>query len=204
MSSSATTLTLVRHGETSANIDRVWHGSTDSPLTPRGHQQAQRVARYLERTRGDAVAIYTSPLARAIETANEIGRALDLVPSIDVDLAEYDLGSWEGKTFAELQERHRLWDQIRSNPDFAPKDGESPRQVSTRTVDALRRIAAGHPAQRVVVVSHGGALTLGLHDLVDGYTAWRGVMDNCGVSDLVLEPDPRLLCFNETAHLDGL
>ena len=58
-------LTLVRHGETSANLDGVWHGSTDTPLTERGRLQAERVAEYLAHRHPDATTVYSSPLARA-------------------------------------------------------------------------------------------------------------------------------------------
>ena len=57
-----TVLTLVRHGETSANLDGVWHGSTDTPLTERGRRQAERVAGFLAQRHRDATALYSSHL----------------------------------------------------------------------------------------------------------------------------------------------
>jgi len=54
-------------------------------------------------------------------------------------------------------------------------------------------------------VTHGGALTLGLGLLIDReVSAWRRVMHNCAVSDLVFDPEPSLVCFNEVVHLEGL
>jgi probable phosphoglycerate mutase len=197
-----TTLTLVRHGETPANLDGVWHGSIDTELTDRGQRQALRVARYLESRHGDATALYCSPLRRARETAEAIGSALGLAPHLDPDLREYDLGRWEGKTYQELAREHRLWHHMKRDPDFAPHGGESPRGVAVRFSEALGRIAAAHPIQRVIVVGHGGALSLALALLLDGdYTRWNRVMDNCAVSELVLEPTPSLLSFNHTQHL---
>jgi broad specificity phosphatase PhoE len=87
------------------------------------------------------------------------------------------------------------------DPDCRPGGGESPRQVAERCVAALRRIAGAHPGERVVVVSHGGALTLGLGLLLDAEPAWRRVMENCAISELALEPAPALLSFNRTEHL---
>lgn len=198
-------LTLVRHGETAANQDGVWHGSTDSALTARGRQQALRVAGFLRERCADAAALYASPLRRALETARAIAAALGLEPRLEAGLAEYDLGSWEGKTYRELHERHRFWDEIRRDPGFAPHGGESPRQVTERFTRALRRIGASHAGARVIVVAHGGALSMALADLLDGdYTRWRRVMANCAVSELVLEPEPELLSFNEIGHLEGL
>ncbi len=197
-------LTLVRHGETAANLEGVWHGSTDTPLTERGHAQARRVADYLA-GREPARALYTSPLQRARHTAEPIGAALDLEARAEADLSEFHLGSWEGKTYRELFERHELWHHMRRNPDFAPHGGESPRQVTERLVAALGRIAATHAGERVIVVSHGGALSMALGHLLDGsYAEWRRVMDNCAVTELVLEPEPRLLAFNVNAHLEDV
>ncbi len=202
MAQRQTIITLVRHGETRANIDRVWHGSTDTPLTERGLVQAERVASFLSDTRANASVLYSSPLQRALGTARVIAQALQLSVRTDAELSEYDLGTWEGMSFAELQNRHRFFDRLATEPDFAPEGAESPRQVSTRIAGALRRIADSHPGQRVIVVSHGGAMTLGLNHLAG--RSLRHTMANCAVSDLVLEPTPQLLSFNETDHLDGV
>jgi probable phosphoglycerate mutase len=197
-------LTLVRHGETAANLEGVWHGSTDAPLTPRGREQAIRVASFLRDRHADASAIYASPLLRARETARAIAEHLALGLRLEAKLAEYDLGAWEGKSYRELHERHHLWDEMKRDPDFAPHGGESPREVTERMTAALRRIGAEHPGERVIVVAHGGALSMALAAILDGdYTRWR-VMANCAVSELVLDPAPELLSFNQTGHLDGL
>lgn len=200
----AATLVVVRHGETSANTDGVWHGSTDTELTARGHAQAERVAARLARECADAVAVYASDLRRARDTADPIGRALGLEVRTARDLREFDLGRWEGKTYQELFTQHRLWDHMRADPHFAPHGGESPLAVAERLCGALRGISDRHPGERVVVVSHGGALSLGLGLLLDGdYAQWRRVMDNCAVSELTLDP-LELLRFNDTSHLDAI
>jgi broad specificity phosphatase PhoE len=203
--SGRTVLTLIRHGETDANLEGVWHGSTDTALTERGRAQAGRVAAYLGERHADASALYSSPLQRARHTAEMIAEALGLALRIDDGLAEYHLGCWEGKTYRDLQHEHRLWHYMKSDPDFAPHGGESPRQVTDRFTGALRRIACAHPGRRVIVVCHGGALSMGLGHLLDGdYGEWQRVMDNCAVTELVVEPKPELLSFNETDHLEGL
>jgi probable phosphoglycerate mutase len=200
----ATSLVVVRHGETSANTDGIWHGSTDTPLTVRGHAQAERVAARLARECGDAVAVYASDLRRAHDTAQPIARALGLEVRTERELREFDLGSWEGKTYRELLTEHRLWDHMRADPHWAPHGGESPLAVAERLCAALRRIALCHEAARVVVVSHGGALSLAFGLLLDGdYGQWRRVMDNCAVTELTLDP-LALLRFNDTSHLDAL
>lgn len=197
-----TLVTLVRHGETSANVDGVWHGSTDTALSEAGQRQAERVAEHLARTRADASALYASPLTRARDTARPIAERLGLSPRIEDDLREYDLGAWEGISYAALAREHRLFERMRADPDWRPGGGESARQVAERLSGRLATIAAEHPGERVIVVSHGGALTLGLGLLLDReLSAWRRVMDNCALSDLAFDPAPSLLCWNEVAHL---
>ena len=201
----ASIVTLVRHGETSANVDGIWHGSLDTPLTERGRSQAERVAEHLVRTRADATARYASPLARARDTASPIARRLGLAPRYEDDLREYDLGAWEGKSYAELVREHRIFERMRREPDWQPGGGESARQVAERLAARLAAIAAQHAGERVIVVTHGGALTLGLGWLIDReLAAWRRVMQNCAVSELVFDPEPSLACFDEIAHLEGL
>lgn len=201
----STILTLVRHGQTEANAEGVWHGSIDTPLSSRGHEQAQRVARYIAAEHSDAVALYSSPLQRARNTALAIAQSTGLAVEVEEGLAEYDLGSWEGKTYRALQEEHQMWHHIKTDPHFAPHGGESPRQVVDRLVAALRQIAARHAGERIVAVSHGGAMTMAFAEILAGsYTSWERVMSNCGVSELVLEPKPSLLSFDHTEHLADL
>ena len=69
----------------------------------------------------------------------------------------------------------------------------------------IREITERHPRARVVIVGHGGALSMSLGLILDrDYSQWRGVMSNCAVSELVLDPTPRLLTFNHTGHLEGM
>lgn len=198
-------LTLVRHGETSANLDGVWHGSTDTALTQRGRQQAECVARYLGESAKSASAIYSSPLQRAHDTALAIGREMSLDPVPHSGLREFDLGEWEGRSYASLYEDERLWDHMKQDPHFAPHGGESPRVVTDRFVAALREIARSHPDEHVIVVAHGGALSMALAELLDGdYRKWERAMANCAVSELHFDPQPRLVRFNYVDHLDGI
>ncbi len=198
------TLAIVRHGETQANLDGRWHGHTDTPLSERGERQAQRAGAAVA-AGAPLAAIYSSPLVRARNTAAAIGRATGVGVAVDDDLREYGIGRFEGMRFRDLHERYRFWAQMRLNPHYAPHGGESPRGVTDRLVGALRRIAAAHPGGRVAVVSHGGALSMALGELVDGaYWNWKRVVDNCSLTELVLEPAPRLLRFNDTDHLEGV
>ena len=202
---SRTILTLVRHGQTSANLDGVWHGSSDTRLTEHGQAQADRVAGFLSDHGADATAVYCSPLSRARHTAEPIAQRLGVAVHVEPDLSEYDIGRWEGLSFRELNDTHQLWHHIARDPDWAPHGGESPRQVVTRLTSCLRGLARKHPNDRIIAVSHGGALSLALADIMGPEAEpFSLMMDNCAVSDLVLEPRPKLLHFNLNAHLEGL
>jgi broad specificity phosphatase PhoE len=202
--SDQTTLILVRHAETSANTELVWHGSTDTPLSDKGWEQARLVARHLADTEPEADVIYTSPLQRASNTAREIGKLQSLVPRIEADIAEYHLGSWEGRPYRELLQDEDFWTRIKDDPDFAPEGGESVRQVAERFVSVVRRVVEQHPGERVVLVSHGGAMALGLGWLLDErHGSLKRVMNNCAISELEFAPDPSLVRFNESGHLAG-
>lgn len=198
-------LTIVRHGETAANTDGVWHGSTDTPLSDRGRVQARAVGTHLARVESNFDHIYASPLQRARHTAEAIAEQVALEVKLEVGLSEFDLGSWEGKTYRELYSEYKLWDHMKNDPHFAPHGGESPLQVVERYVGALHAISARHPGERVIVVGHGGALSMAFAEIVEGaYTAWGKVMANCAVSELRLAPKPALERFNFTDHLEGI
>ncbi len=136
------TLLFVRHGETDWNADGRLQGHTDRPLNEYGRRQARELAERLAPE--GAAAIYASDLARAKETAEIVGAELGLPVVTDPDLRERNWGSWEGLTPAE-----------REAVDF---EGESPEEHRERMVRAMERIAASHPGERVVVVTHGGSM----------------------------------------------
>jgi len=192
-----TVLTLVRHGQTAANTGGIWHGSTDTPLSDHGREQAARVAEGIrKRFRPDA--IYASDLQRAHDTARAISAAVDVEIQLEPGLREYDLGSWEGRPYRELWDKEDLWGNMKKDPDFAPHGGESPRQVTDRLVGTLKAIAGKHPDQRVVCVAHGGAMSMAMGHILDGdYSQWKRILDNCSVAEIAFTEEPELLCFNE-------
>jgi broad specificity phosphatase PhoE len=142
-----TTLLLVRHGETDWNRQLRIQGSSDTELNETGREQARRLARELDGTRLDAV--WSSDLRRARETAAIVAEPRGLEVRLDPGLRERSFGSWEGLTRAEIDERFA---------DPAHHDGETDDQVRARVLASIGRIAASHPGEEVLVVSHGGAL----------------------------------------------
>jgi broad specificity phosphatase PhoE len=203
MSDSPARLLLVRHGQIAANVERIWHGSTDSDLTELGRAQAARTALHLAARQPRPSALYTSPLARTRATAAHIAESLGLEPRLEPGIAEYGIGALEGESYADLLQVHKFFERIATDDAFAPPGGESPRQVIGRVSNALARIAREHRGEEIVVVSHGAALGLALGSLIHGdFREWqRFHLSNCAVSELVLEPAPRLLSWNYTDHL---
>jgi len=195
-------LTIVRHGQTSANVDGLWHGSTNTPLTDHGHRQAAAVAAHIESNHREITHVYASPLDRAHHTAQAIASPLGLTPVLDSELVEYDLGEWEGLSFRHLFEEKKLFENMRDDPHYNPYGGESPKQVGDRLAGALRRISDRHPGDRVVVVTHGAALSIAFGIILDNdYTRWDRMMKNCAISELAFEPTPELVSFNRIDHL---
>lgn len=158
-----TELILVRHGVTAWNRERRFQGSIDIALEPEGHIEAQLAAGRLAELALErpVAALYCSGLVRARETAAPIARALGLPAVVESGLRERHYGSFEGLTPAELE---RDWaDEFRRwrarEPDFGlPGGGESLREFHGRVAQALEVLAARHPRQRVVAVTHGGVL----------------------------------------------
>ncbi|MFB7184814.1 histidine phosphatase family protein [Streptomyces sp. NPDC056230] len=159
-------LLLVRHGQTVWHAENRYAGVSDIALTDEGRRQAERLGEWAVRHPVDA--IWTSTVTRAIETAEPACRALGLVPRREYDLRECDFGEVEGRTLTEFAagdpERAR---QYRADPVAHPFPGaEDPRAAAARGAMALRRIADGHPGQRVLVVAHNTLLRLALCELL--------------------------------------
>jgi len=204
LSPSYTRVLLVRHGQIQANIDKKWHGWTDSGLTPLGKDQAQRAGSRLKHQHPQVSAIYCSPLERTRHTAQAIGDAFTMgIQPID-GLKEYGIGVWEGESFQVLMEQHNFFERLKQDRHFSPKDGESMHQVSQRTVTSITQLAEKHVGETIVVVSHGAAMALILANLLhnDPYQWDRYFFDNTGITELHLGPDVKLFEFNCTSHLE--
>lgn len=145
-----TKILLARHGETDWNRDRRVQGHTDVPLNAAGIEQAHALADELAAE--PLVAVYSSDLGRARDTAAAVAARHGLPVSIDADLREKNFGSWEGLTDTEIAGRF----------PHAQRggwgDGETTEAVAERVVAALTRIRATHPSGLVLVVSHGGPI----------------------------------------------
>lgn len=175
-----TRILLARHGETDWNRLGRWQGHADQPLNETGRRQAAELA---ERLVGDGIiAVYSSDLARARETADAVARRLGLDVVEDEGLREIDVGSWSGLTRAEVEQRfpegYARW--LRGEIGH---DGETREELTARVVSAVERIAAEHPSDKILVVTHGGAIrAIRRHAAGDPGES----IENCGTSPLEL------------------
>jgi len=201
-------LILVRHGETPWNVTLQYQGQANIPLNERGVEQARRGAERLRPS--GAVALYSSDLARAWQTAEVIGGALGLAPLPTPELREIDVGQWEGLTPEELYRRFpdHMREYERDPARTVRLGGESYAQLQERALVALKQIEDAHrQGDTIVAVSHGGTIrallchVIGL-DLINFGKLW---LDNGSFTELQRGRNGwRLLRLNDAAHLEGM
>ncbi len=201
-----TRVILIRHGRTAWNAQTRIQGQIDIELDHLGRWQAQRVAESLASE--DIDVVYASDLGRARDTAMPLARVLGVELRLDESLRERHFGAFEGLTFAEIDEQ-RAEDALRwrsRDPDFAPAGGESLRDFQRRAVVAVTKVAAAHPGQHIVVVSHGGVLDAmyraGSKLDVSAPRTWH--IGNAGIHRMLYTGDGwTLVGWNDEFHLEG-
>jgi broad specificity phosphatase PhoE len=151
---------FVRHGETDWNREKRVQGSKGAPMNQAGHEQAKGLARQLWEV--PIQALYSSALPRAVETASYVAGPHRVNVITDPRLNEIHHGDWEGLAESELPDLdlYRRW---REDPSSCTLPGAEPlAAVHDRAVQAMRDIAAKHPASEglVAVVSHQIVLAL--------------------------------------------
>ncbi|XP_020575584.1 phosphoglycerate mutase-like protein 4 [Phalaenopsis equestris] len=156
-----TEVVLVRHGETTWNASRILQGHSDSELNDIGRQQAVAVASHLSKQE-DFIAIYSSDLQRAAETARIIASRCNLPEVIlDPSLRERHLGELQGLTMRDAQKQkpiaYKHFLSAKRDQEL-PGGGESLAQLHERCTSFLENLAWKHRGERIIVVTHGGVL----------------------------------------------
>ena len=155
-------LLLVRHGETVHNVAGIAQGWNDSALSPRGEEQAARLAQRIAAQKVDAV--ISSPLGRARATAEVIARACGLEVTTLEELREMNYGGWEGRSFLDVRrDDAAIYEEWIADGDCPCPGGESHNDVRRRFAAALEKIQARRP----VLVTHGTAIRIGVTVLLD-------------------------------------
>jgi glucosyl-3-phosphoglycerate phosphatase len=176
-------IVVVRHGRTAYNHEDRWQGQLDVPLDDVGRHQAALMAPEVGSL--DPLAIVSSDLSRAMETALAIADTTGLGVSEDPRLREIHAGQWQGLTGAEVRARFPVEaEQIRAGEDIRRGiDGETWSGLGERVAAALSDFATTLPVRGVgVVVTHGAAARAGIGVMLGlPFEHWRvlGGLGNC-------------------------
>ncbi len=199
-------LVLLRHGRTAWNLIGRAQGHTDVTLDDTGREQAAAAAHYLAGY--GAVALWSSDLARARETASYVEKATGLEAVTDPRLREFDVGERAGLTVAEFAEKfpeaHAAW--AAGHATGGVPGAETIADVTARMVPALREMLASlAPGETGLVVSHGACIKSSLAALLGLPPESEEVifsMDNCGWATIAEHHGGRLRLssYNETSH----
>lgn len=204
---------LVRHGENPANITKeLSHRLIDYPLTERGRLQAEQTARYFEDLAIDE--IFSSPLLRAVETAETIARAAGLPLAILEEFREVNVGQLELER--DLDGAWRLYKEIAFEWISGARkrrfpDGENMDELAARFRRGLEKAAAGKDDRNIVIVGHGGIFTFGVAEICDvgeRREFFQTESHNCAIGEIALgfrqgAMDARLLRWASVEHLHG-
>jgi broad specificity phosphatase PhoE len=202
-----TRIYLVRHGTTQWNREEIFRGRVECPLNDTGQAEARAAAAFFQGIRIDG--IYSSPLARAAETAAAIaaGKGVEII--LDPAFTDLDFGEWQGRPLKEVRGKYpdlyRAWRERPQDVTF-PK-GENLDQVRTRAWAGLLRIAQGNPDRTVVIVSHRVitkvllCAALGL----DNSHFWQIRQDTTAINCLEYSRGAfTVTLLNDTCHLKSL
>ncbi len=202
-----TRIFIVRHGQTEWNRVERFRGRLDVPLNEVGLAQAQATAARLAAQK-DVVAVYSSPLSRAVRTAEPIAERLGLAVQPLAALDDLHFGEWQGRTPAEVAERYpdlyRRWELAPHTVQFP--GGESLAALRNRAFPALLALAERHAGQACVVVSHKVVCKVLLSAALglDESHYWQIELDNAAISTVESRHGLFVVTqLNDTCHLGG-
>jgi broad specificity phosphatase PhoE len=200
-----TRILLVRHGETEWNRVERFRGRADVPLNENGLAQAEATGRRIAEQWRPA-AVYSSPLSRAVRTAEAIAKHFSLPVQTHPGLIDIHYGQWQGLSPDEVRGR---WPEILRAWYETPQraripGGETLEEVRARGIAAVGELAARHDGQTIVLVAHtvmNRAILLGVLGLgTDRF--WHLRQDPCAIN--LFEAGARdftLVSMNDTCHL---
>ncbi len=206
----------VRHGENEATISREFsHRVVDHPLTDRGVEQARRLAAFFAAGLPVAEPVYSSPLRRAVQTAEILAERLGVGVTIVENFRELNVGELDGRSDAEAWARYEavLESWYAGHGDEAFPGGEDHGQLVDRVRRGLAEVVRGRDREAIVVVAHGGVMRAALEGLIPGTRTPETDMENCAITELALRlPDPdradeltgSLVCWSQQPELAAL
>ena len=195
-------LVLVRHAEPVRVDASMTNGAPADPtLTPRGNEQAERLASWLAHERFDAIVV--SPKLRAIETAAPIAQRVGMTPVVNDGLAEYDRNAEEYIPIEELRATKDPRFQAMIDGRWQEHGGDDPDDFRRRIETALNDIVDSYSGQRVLAVCHGGVINYALALVMQLDRHLWFTPDYTSISRIVAARSGvrTVVSVNETAHL---
>jgi len=194
---------LIRHGDTDWNVEEIFRGLADIELNETGIKQAELLAKHLENV--PIKAVYSSPLKRALKTAEIIARLhhIDVTPS--QELIDFDYGEWQGMSHDTVKQKYKaLYDEWLKNPHLVrmPK-GESLDDVRKRAISLVSQVTAKYEGT-IALVSHRVILKVIICALLglDNSHFWNIKLDTCGITTFAYENERFVLTkHNDTSFL---
>jgi probable phosphomutase (TIGR03848 family) len=149
----STLVLLVRHGLTPTTGVKLPGRARGLHLSDEGRRQAEAAAARIAKV-AKVIAVYSSPLERARETAQIIAKARNMAVRIERGLLELDIGKWTGMALKDASSKPE-WKAVQQHPSgFRFPDGESFTEMQARITGAIARLCARHPGKIIVAVSH--------------------------------------------------
>lgn len=199
-----TVIYLIRHAETTWNVEGRLQGALDAPLSERGQEHVRRLAEALRPV--PLVAVYSSPLGRACATAEPIAVAHAVPLRTVADLREMAQGEWEGRLISEVRDGdgRPIQARVDSPAESSRPGGETMEQLQARAVAALRLLVERHPGEAIAVVAHGGVNKTLLLSCLGAPLGHHARIAQGGACINIIElggPLPRVTTLNSTVHL---
>jgi broad specificity phosphatase PhoE len=202
-----TRIVLVRHGRTEWNKGQIFRGTADIPLDEQGRKEAACAGDWLKAETFHAA--YSSPLSRAVETAEIILEPHGIAVVKHDGLTDLNYGDWQGKPNDEVKRVYpELYQQWRTAPHTVVfPEGEGLGAVRARSLAAVEEVVAKHPDETVLLAAHrvvNKVLIAALLGLDDSHF-WEIGQDTAALNEFVYQ-DGKWVCrlVNDTCHLRGL
>lgn len=199
----ATKIILIRHGQTDWNFKKRYSGFIDIGLNKKGRIQAGKLYERLKKE--NIHMVYASDRKRAIQTAKIVfkGAKIEKVP----DLREIHFGVFEGLTYKKIMKKHPvIYAKWFADPfGITIPKGENLKGFEKRIIKALKKIISLNKNKTVAIVTHGGAISVFINNVLKSREFWKQIPNPASLSVIEYKKNKaRIRLFNDTAHLqDG-
>ena len=198
---------VVRHGQTAWNLEEVFRGRMDIPLDETGKKEVHLAGKALKDE--TLHAIYSSPLSRSMETAENIAKFQNIEVKPLEAIIDISYGEWEGVSLAEVQKKYpdlcALW--LKEPHKVRFPNGESLEQVRVRTQNAIENLLEKHENDNIALVAHrvpNKVISCALLG-IDNSNFWRIQQDTASTNLFIYKKGQWIISYlNDTSYLKVL